>query len=240
MAASANSDKLVMLLSTDWFASYWKAFGLVVSADEQVGVQRSARDAVRDMMRGRDTYWHVDFDDGRVKRTERMFLDGVRKVSSTAASQIADLFVPQEASSKQIATTLWLFGALFDQLSSTDSMASSPRMDRGTLLSILSLWSSSANSEGDTDEIERAALRSNTEWDHYLRSLTPDLPTSLADFASIHLQRPHRFRRFWAHMSWMVSREDRHSLLEWLVSEVVKLADPTFELAIPDWMRADS
>jgi hypothetical protein len=239
VAANVNSDKLIMLLSADWFAPFWKVFGLTISAEQQVRVQRSAREVVRSMMKGRDSYWDIDFDTDRVRRTERSFLESASKISNTVEKQISGLLVTQqtETDSRQLATTLWLFGALFDQLCSTNYSGMLPKVEADTLRSLKSLWVTSFNADANEDEFERALLRSNTEWDRYLRNLTADLPTSLADWASLHLERPPRFRRFWAHLYWIVSAEARCNVREWLIAESAQLADPNSELVIPEWME---
>jgi hypothetical protein len=236
VVAKANSDKIVMVLSADWFAPFWKAFGLVTTQQEQAHVQRAARETVRDLMKGRDTYWNVDFDEGRIARTAKMFREGMRTMSEATVSQICNLLEDEDSASKPVATTLWLFGALCDQLAGTHSNTNNLRIDHATVETIRSLWRSSADA-GNADEMEHASLRSATQWDQYLRSLTPDLPTSLADWSAIHLRQPDRFRRFWAHLFWLISAQDRQHLLEWLTAEAKMLADPTFELVVPDWMQ---
>jgi hypothetical protein len=228
-----------MLLSADWFAPYWKVFGFITPEHEQAPIQRAAREAVRDMMKDRATYWNVDFNDERTARTERIFLESLHAIGGTTMAQIRDLLANDEAASKELATTLWLFGALCDQFAATGSTIDVPGLDHPARKTIRTLWMSSAEA-ANANELEQAALTSTTQWDSYLRNLTPDLQTSLSDWAAVHLRQPDRFRRFWAHLFWLISARDRQRLLEWLTVEAKSLADPAFELAIPDWMRAGS
>jgi hypothetical protein len=229
-----------MLLSADWFAPYWRNFGLVLSETECALVRQVARRVVRSLMDGTDIYWNANFSDGRVSRTARSFVESLETtdVSSAGRLQISDLLTNASRGSEE-ATTLWLFGALTDQLVSGTSPATPPNMAGSTLPVVRSLWAARSSSDNASEEFEQGALASETEWDRYLRSLTPDLPTFLADWAGTALQQPDDFRRFWAQLFWVVSKEDRRSLRGWLESEAKKVADPSFVVKAPEWMRTE-
>ena len=85
----------------------------------------------------------------------------------------------------------------------------------------------------------RCALSSTSNWDQYLRQVTPDLPTYLSDWASNNLQTPDRFRRFWAELFWVTSNREREVLRVWYEGEAKSVADPAFVLEAPEWMRED-
>jgi hypothetical protein len=229
-----------MLLSADWFAPYWRNFGLVLSETECALVRKVARRVVKSFMDGTDTYWNANFSDERVTRTASSFAEslGQTDISSAGRLQISSLLTSASRGSEE-ATTLWLFGALTDQLVSGTSSTAPPSVAGSTLPVVRSLWAARSSSDNAPERLEQAALASETEWDRYLRSLTPDLPTFLPDWAGTALQQPDDFRRFWAQLFWVASREDRQSLRAWFETEAKKVADPGFVVKTPAWMRTD-
>jgi hypothetical protein len=240
VVAKAKADKVLMLLSAEWFAPYCKSFGLVLTDDEQALVQRAARNAVRSFMGGTDTYWNIDLSQQRVARTVHSFSKALRDsgLSSTAVTQMLDLFAEKQTDVEAVATTLWLFSALSDQLISSNSTGSRPEVSANTLRVVRSMWQASAR-DAASEEFERTALASQSEWDRYLRSLTPDLPTYLSDWAAQNLKNADRFQRFWAQLFWITSATDRRILQNWYQAEAGKLADPSFSPMLPQWMRVE-
>jgi len=190
-------------------------------------------------MHGADVYWNTNFSEQRVSRTVSSFIEGMKGtgLNNAGRMQIAGLLAKSKGEAGT--TTLWLFGALTDQLVSGAPSMTPPKVAATTLPIVRSLWASGSVPDDISDQLERAACASNTEWDRYLRELTPDLPTFLSDWAANALQRPDNFRRFWAQLFWVISKEDRQSLRQWFESEATKVADPSFVVATPDWMRTE-
>jgi hypothetical protein len=240
VVAKPKADKLLMLLSAEWFAPYCKSFGLVLTGDEQARVQRVARDGVRNFIGSNDTYWNIDLSQQRVAQTVDSFSKGLRDngLSTTAVAQILDLFTEKQTDVEAAATMLWLLSALSDQLISSNSTESRPEVAAETLQVVQSMWQASVR-DATSEELERSALASQSEWDRYLRCLTPDLPTYLSDWAAQNLKNADRFQRFWAQLFWVTSATDRQILRDWYQAEARKLADPSFSPILPQWMRAD-
>ena len=229
-----------MLLSADWFTPYWSTFGLVFSESEQQTAREVSRKVTKDLLKGADTYWGASFADARISATRSSFIDSLRKTRLGAAgvSQLRDA-LNAASESAEFATTSWLFGALCDQLGSPTGDLTLPNLSSYSIETVKSLWQLSASVEPDRDLLERDLKNSTTDWDKWLQRITPDLPAYLSDWAMTRLRRPDRFRMFWAQLFWTISREDRRSLKKWLEDEAIKLADPSFTLTEPDWMRAE-
>ena len=238
MVDRADIDKVAMLLSADWFAPYWSAAGLVVSPEEQSKGQRAARAVVRDLMKGVEVYWSVDFSDRRVSATQKRLFAGLRSsgIDARVIDQISAVMRKQAENDGSVSTSLWLFGALCDQLCSASVDA---RLDQNIVRVVRALWRGSKNNSVERIELENALRASNTSWDRYLCGLTPDLPTYLSDSASALFVNRERFQRFWASLYWMVPQRERRALLCWLEMEAGKLADASFSVRAPEWMRAD-
>lgn len=229
-----------MLLSTDWFIPYWSTFGLVFSESEQQMVREVSRKVTKELLKGADTYWGASFSDVRISATRHSFLENLRKsiLGAAGVGQLSDA-LNAARDSAEFATTSWLFGALCDQLCGPMDDVTLPKLSSTSLETVKSLWQLSASVEPDGDLIERAVKTSATDWDKWLRNATPDLPTYLSDWAITRLRRPDRFRVFWAQLFWAVSQEDKRALKKWLEDEAMKLADPSFTLAEPNWMRVE-
>lgn len=241
MATVTNqSDRFIMLLSADWFSQFWKDFGLVFSKSEQELTVGVSRKVIRELLKGADTYWGVNFSPERVSATRSSFLAELRKLrlAETAVAQLADAMEVAEESA-EVATTLWLYGALLDQLiGSTDALAP-PGVSAPSFRTLKVIWKSSMTAEISRRQLEGALMASASPWDRALRDATPDLPTYLSDWAMTGLQRPERFQRFWAELFWVVSQSERAAIKKWLEEEAIKLADPTFRLTEPAWMRVE-
>ena len=59
---------------------------------------------------------------------------------------------------------------------------------------------------GNTPNLEKALLLSNTDWDLYLRSLTEDQPTMLSDWLEIYSDRITSFKNYWFFLNLMATK----------------------------------
>ena len=239
MGTDVPFDMAAMLLSADWFGDRWASLGLVVTPNERALVQGAAREAVRKFMDAKAVYWGINFSPERIRASVESFTNQLLKggLARATVGQLSDL---TSGSSRQesdaAATSIWLYTALTDQLTSADSPEVPPDLSPDALRSIVALWQASTHEDAGI-ELERSALDSASEWDCYLRELTPDLPTYLSDWVTNKLERPERFRRFWAQLFWVLAASDRQALIRWYPSEAKKLADPGFGPVLPQWMR---
>ena len=188
MAHRVDIDKVAMLLSADWFAPYWLAVGLAVSPEEQLLAQRAARAAVRNLMKGVEVYWGVDFTDQRMSATQSDLLAGLRSsgIDARVIDQISGLLNEHAENDRSVSTSLWLFGALCDQLCAASVDA---RLDRNLVRIVRALWQGSKNHNVGRIELENALRASNTSWDRYLCCLTPDLPTLILNAGKMRMRR---------------------------------------------------
>lgn len=237
MDRDADRDRVVLLLSADWFRPFLRVFGLVLDEREESSLQQCARTAVRDLMAAAKEYWSTDLSDARRARTAQLLLTCVLREGRNAHDQLDAFIGAQRESVDAEETTLWLFDAITERLVSQQA-DSADAIDVSALKLIASAWQTASRDAPDEDALEKAALNSQTSWDKYLRSLTPDLPTYLSDYASSQLLWPSKFQRFWAVLSWTLSKEDRVNLLRWYVEEAKRVADQSFEAKLPVWLRA--
>jgi hypothetical protein len=105
-------------------------------------------------------------------------------------------------------------------------------VDMATKHTVANLWVQVRNPLVNFDTI---CVNSNSNWDVYTRSLTPDLPTFLSDYLADLLRRTTDTRKFWSSLADAVSRQDRQSLAGWYSTSAAKLAGEPVRL--PAWLK---
>jgi hypothetical protein len=167
-------DKAAMLLSTDWFAPHWSVIG--IEADEEKRcLQNGCRDIVRRVVSDAGDYYLIDFSDDRIERTREDLRLLVRncKLSETAATRVNEL-AANKSGRNELEQTAWLFRIVHTEL------LNDGELDEEIKLVLTRSKFSFANELN----FEEMCLRSTTTWDGYIRSLTPELPASLAHLVS--------------------------------------------------------
>jgi hypothetical protein len=172
-------DKVVMLLSTDWFLPFWSVVGIEAS-QQKLCVQNGCRQIVHEVMNGATNYYHINFSDDRLRATRQSIRDLARKcrLSESSEMSLEDL-VDSRPEREQFYKGAWLFRTLANNLANDD------RLDAST--KIVLERTRRKHAVMDDLDFEQLCLRSNSAWDNYTRSLTPKLPTSLANFLSVDL-----------------------------------------------------
>ena len=168
-----------MLLSTDWFAPHWNLIGIEADGQKQC-LQNGCRDIVRGVVGEARDYYLIDFSHDRIEKTREDLRLLVRncKLSKGAATRVEEL-AANKSGRDQLGKTAWLFRNLHDEL----------LKDRALDEQIKPTLARSRSKFSFVDEVnfEEICLRSATAWDAYIRSLTPELPASLAYLVSTDL-----------------------------------------------------
>jgi hypothetical protein len=172
-------DRVVMLLSTDWFLPYWYLIGIDAS-EQKLCVQKGCRQIVHEVMNGTTNYYHTDFSDERFRATRQSIRDLARKCRLSESSEMGlEDLVDSRPEREQFYKGAWLFQMLANNLAIDD------QLDATTKLVLEA--TRKKHSVMDDLNFEQLCSRSNSEWDNYTRSLTPGSPTSLANFLSVDL-----------------------------------------------------
>jgi len=171
-----------MSLSSDWFAGRWDAIELSVDDVAEECVRQGCRGIVRDMIAGAKQYYHVDFSPERIDRTKVNFRRLLQRCTlSLAAVERAIAIATRDDSLEIDEGTRWLIFMITEQVARKS-------LPQGAELG-LAIRTTTQNIAGESTSRIRprfkdACLSSRTEWDVYLRSLTPALPESLANYVS--------------------------------------------------------
>jgi hypothetical protein len=236
--ADTSSDKLAMLYSADWIFPHWDQFGLNFEFSKKKQIQIAAQDTVRDFMNGVKIYWNISFEPSRIQRSQIKFVNQMKK-SGIQSSEIDRLFEILTNSGieekREVETTIWLFSQVTELLAMDEEAISFEGLD---LAVKNSLQREIALGRSDISELdfEDLALSSETPWDVYLRNLTPNLPSALADFIDIEIKISGEFKRFWCRLTSEIDRAGQEELLTWYVRESKRLAGGDVKFQIPSWM----
>ena len=175
---SSELDKLVMLLSSDWFLPHWYLIGIFTDEGKKCLLHDGCREIVRQVMSGAKQYWDVDFASDRVRKT-RLMLDALMercKLEEGALNRIKGLVSGEESSIDD--ATRWLLVSMTEQLLD-GSVTDGPRLNASIKKSLYEKWK-----HPDEIDFKELCLASTINWDQYLRSTTSDLPAMLADYVS--------------------------------------------------------
>src|SRR5712691_1758585 len=106
-------DKLVMLLSTDWFSEYWSTIGLFLMAQKKILVQIGCREIVQQILSGAKEYWSTSFSKERIEKTISMFQSMLEHsdIEKSTRERMNELISGKEESSLDTRTA-WLLRSI--------------------------------------------------------------------------------------------------------------------------------
>jgi hypothetical protein len=178
-SADPMVDKVVMLLSTDWFLPYWSVIG-IEAAEQKICIQQGCHQIVHEVMNGATNYYHINFSDERLRATRQSIRDLAKKCRLGESAEMSlENLVDSRPERDQFYKGAWLFRTLANNLANDDQLDAPTKLVLERTRNKLAVM--------DELDFEQLCSRSNSIWDNYIRSLTPELPTSLTDFLSVDL-----------------------------------------------------
>ena len=222
---SYELDKLVMLLSSDWFFPYWDLIGIFTNNKRKSLLSEGCREIVRQIMSTATQYWHTNFSEARVKETRAM-LDALIKrcdLEQVNANRIASLISTEDSHVDE--GTRWLIVCMTEQL--LDGTATAP-LDVAITEGLRRVGDERINL--DEIDLKECCLNSPSTWDRYLRNATPDLPAMLADYVSA-IASNSEFELLWGFINVNLTAKQRHELLSWYRSTGQSLTGEPLRLA---------
>lgn len=227
---NVTGDKLTMLLSTDWFFDYWPVIGLMVPDEGREAIQGVCRIEVERLMGGEESYWHTSFADERITGTRSRLCDAFRnKVADPTV--IGSLLGTDSAQHGSIAANSSSLLSSLTQLIVSDPESGGGLIGADLQGKLTRAWNIS---EGINIDFHALCEHSQTKWDKYIRSLTSDLPTMLADFLAVEILTRDRFAAFWISLDKGLSSPEKISLIKWYETTATMLTDQHFQ--VPAWM----
>jgi len=222
---SYELDKVVMLLSADWFFPHWHLIGIFTNDKKKSLFREGCREIVRQIMSTATQYWRTNFSVARVKESRAM-LDALLKrcdLEEMTARRITGLISREDSPVDD--GTRWLIVCMTEQLLN-GSVAAPPD------IAIIEGLRRASGEWQNLDEIdfEGLCLNSVRMWDRYLRDATPDLPAMLADYVSA-IASDSKFELLWGFINANLTAKQRHELLSWYRSAGQSLTGEPLRLA---------
>lgn len=226
-----NFDQFVLLLSSDWGEPFLQC-DLELTHDEMRNVKQASQCAVKHLMSTAlepKTFYNADMSIERRKCTWNTLSS---HVSSKKTLERVQCFIKNDLNQKHFddvtLNALWLIlDEYFVNRGGDD-------INQINLQKLVHLKGVFIQIEAGDDDIEKIAMESNSEWDHYLASLTPEIPTALSDFYEIKVNTKSKFKRFWVNVTKILDKGEESLLLNWLAKEYESLTGNNFEM--PDWL----
>jgi hypothetical protein len=205
-------DKIIMLLSTDWFFDQWLVVGLDIDEEIRRTIQVGCRRIVIEMIGTARDYWHASFSEERVSNTRMMFdkLLAQSEAKFTAISSINALIAPANNQTVDSGTQ-WALLHLTELIISGSSEANNVELEPRLKRNLSVMW---REWEWVETDCEGASVNSASEWDKKVRDLTPDLPSRLCDYLSQEIIGSRKFEIFWAFIQTTLTATQRKELFE--------------------------
>lgn len=226
-----NFDQFVLLLSSDWGEPFLQC-DLELTHDEMRNVKLASRSAVEHLMSTAlepKTFYNADMSIERRKRTWNILSS---HLLSKKTLERVQLFIENDLNQKHFdditLSALWL---ILDDYFVSRASSDINQINSQKLIQLKSVF---IQLESGDDDIEQIAIDSNSKWDNYLTSLTPEIPTALSDFYEIKVNINSKFKRFWVNVMKILDKEEESLLLSWLAREYESLTGNRF--GVPDWL----
>lgn len=196
-----TADQLAMLLSTDWFLPHWALLGIDAGSNA-IALQQACRHIVRDLIGQASDYYLISFTDKRIAATRDALVRAAVECSlpTAGATRIEQICTPKPYRDEQQKTAWVLFDVVGPELLHDQQLEPSIR----TALIGVQHWF-----KFDPELLERQCLESRTQWDSYIRLLTPEQPSTLCDVVCAGLIVEAQF----AFVLDQLTTEERNSLL---------------------------
>jgi len=222
---SYELDKLVMLLSADWFFPHWHLIGIFTKDKRKSLLREGCREIVRQIMSNATQYYGTNFSVARVKESRAM-LDALLKrcdLEEVSVNRIVGIISSEGSPIDE--GTRWLIVCMTEQL--LDGSVTAPQ-DVAITEGLRRLRDERINL--DEIDFKKCCLNSASTWDQYLRNATPDQPTMLADYVSA-IASNSEFELLWGFINVSLTAKQRYELLSWYRARGQSLTGEPLRLA---------
>jgi hypothetical protein len=207
-------DKLVMLLSTDWFLPYWFVLGIDAQDERRKCVQVGCREIVKQIISGTQEYWLTDFSPERVRKTTETFQSLLQKCRADSMS-IGRVRKLTEGSVGPMLEdrVAWLLQSITRRLVD-DSLREYAPLAQSIKERVKQIFENSQPTDSLIINFEELCLSSKSTWDTFVREVTPGLPTYLSDYLAL-IRIKNTFEILWMRVNGALSENERDELLSW-------------------------
>jgi hypothetical protein len=220
------ADNLSMLLSSDWFFNVWNLCGLQSGEEVRLRVQKGSRSIVKRIVDGCANYWDSEFSETRGLRTKGELDSLLAQTGMPSDDQIVckrylDGVDESSDSSRDLAIVETLCSLFLSEHRQSEGV---PGQFRQSAVACIEAALDEASSER---LLLAAGANAESEWDLWLRQLTPDLPTFSLDTARELARLAGSHARLLAGLRAGLTSDELNRLGDWLSKSAAELADVT-------------
>ncbi len=202
-------DKLVMLLSTAWFAPYWYEIGIEIDEGTKSHVQQECQIIVKEMLSGASEYYSIPFSEERKEQTKLMLVSSIKRTHAEGA--FAGVIEEWASVSRDDLTAAWIYSGFVEDLISGRITDGDAKLESRVALAVADLRKPYKLAPFEFSEKCEA---SQNPWDSYIKGLTPEQPTALADELAARLT-ARRFRALWDSVRTGLTPAQQQQLITW-------------------------
>lgn len=211
MVDSQSSDYIIMILSSDWAESYLKDFIPSLNDDRSVNlVKKCARETVIDFMSKSISYINIDHAPDRVNKSRSKFFGLLKGLDKSTLHELNKLF-EELKDGKNHQDLIWMINQQISGL--INGLFVTDHFDEKELSILKNTYSEIFDTEID---FQSEARSSQTEWDKYLVSINPEVPSYLADFATLNMLDLCLLKKYLIRINQLFNREQMNRLKDWI------------------------
>ncbi|MBA3859170.1 MAG: hypothetical protein C0507_19875 [Cyanobacteria bacterium PR.3.49] len=220
-------DFLIMLLSTDWFLEFWPLIGIGVPKPKKSQLQLGCRPIVTQIhtVSGSEVKDRIDISHTpeRLLETRNQFLTLLASCDLDEPTRIAVLSGLQRK--RYSKTQVIVFEDITKLLVENYFDDVEPKLDPLIKQAVAEAWkytqslaSEEPFSPFDEVDLNHLNLESDTPWDRYIRSLTPDIPDNLANWIYGDVTTVPALECSWCLVGENVKAYQKKELLDWYLA----------------------
>jgi hypothetical protein len=235
MKADNILDKQILLISSDWFQPFISVLLPNLAEDKAMSIKLAAREIVKDFMSGATVYWNISFSNERIADTENKFVRRLRLIGLSDES--IDCLIKnqnKEVLDDEVGNTLWLLWSLTEYFANSSENLKLDNFGQNTKKIFLNAYRN-VNESDLPATLEDAFKTTDTEWDMYLKDLTPDISSYLCDYAEINITGIQKFHIFWINLQKALDVEVRKVIIQMYLEEAKRIVDSELALKMPAW-----
>ncbi len=202
-------DSLIMLLSTDWFGLHWSSIGVDVGEDVRTPLRLGCRDIVHQILSGEENYYLVSFSAQRKAETRATLESLIRNCG--APESVHGVVNRWAALTDEELKAAWICNDFTTDILSGNSRNGDPKLDAKI---VAELAASRRNYNIETYEFLEISSAPPSTWDAYIRGITPEQPTVLADNLAAVLEYQ-RLEELWNSVKARLTVAQKDQLVSW-------------------------
>ncbi len=225
-----NTDDFLLLISTDWFEPYLRLIFPGLLVEYYKIIKENSRFCVKEFMKDDDVFWNISFSAERIKNTRKCLVKVLNNVG-IGEKDVKTLDVGAEENNSE---TIWLLRMITESLVQEDELYSKLELAKDDIEVVKKQYVDCERYDL-YDILESECLSSDTNWDVYIKRITPDLPNHTYLIAKEYLLEVSSFFLFWKRLTVLLSSESISDVKSWYSVNIQSIADENFLPTYPSW-----